>query len=114
MQSLMNGCRLAAEASAIIRILIRPMPGPSACAATTTKALLDFCRPPITPSAKAPDEGLVHFDPAAQPVPVWSDHRPPQFMQPGPGRLVTAQPQHPLQPKRARPLFLARPVPTRG
>src|ERR1035438_6589172 len=53
MQSFTKGCRLAAEASSITRIRIRPVPGPSAWAAITTKALLSVCRP-ATPSSNPP------------------------------------------------------------
>ena len=38
--------------------------------------------------------------------PAWSHHRPPQLMQPRPGRLITAQPQHRLQPKRTGTVLL--------
>ncbi len=54
----------------------------------------------------APDERLVHFDVAGEPVPAWPHHRPSQLVQPGPGRLVAAQAQHLLQRQRARPGLL--------
>ncbi len=44
------------------------------------------------------DVGLIDLDPAAQPIPVWSDHRPSQLVQPSPSCLVTSQPEHTLQP----------------
>src|SRR5712692_7962885 len=108
----MNGCRLPADASGIICIRIRPIPGPSACAAITTKALLDFCRPPTKPSAKPPRKvSSTYFNPATQPIPVWPDHRPPQLVQPGPGRLVAPQSQNALQAERTGTILLAGDVP---
>ena len=55
---------------------------------------------------EAPDVRLVHFDVAGEPVPAGPHHRPSQFVQPGPGRLVAAQAQHLLQRQRARPGLL--------
>ena len=49
---------------------------------------------------------LVHFDVVGEPVPAGPHHRPSQFVQPGPGRLVAAQAQHLLQRQRARPGLL--------
>jgi hypothetical protein len=57
--------------------------------------------------------GLVHFHPSRQFVAARSDHGPTQFVQPCPGRLVTPQPQHPLDPQRTRPVFLAGHIPHR-
>ena len=53
MQSSTNEWRLTAGPSLIIRILIRPMPAPSAWAAMTTHAFLAVCRPDA-PSSSPP------------------------------------------------------------
>ena len=44
----------------------------------------------------AGSEGLVHLDPAQEPVAPRPDHRATQFVQPGPGGLVALQFEHPL------------------
>lgn len=44
------------------------------------------------------NEDLVYLDVAAQPLPTGTDHGPPQLVQAGPGRSVTAQAEGALQP----------------
>src|SRR5450755_1442737 len=51
---------------------------------------------------------FIHFHPPTQTIPAWPHHRSPQLVQPRPGRLVAAQPQHSLQPQRTGPVLLAR------
>jgi hypothetical protein len=46
----------------------------------------------------ASDQGLVDLDDAGQQVPTRTHHRRAVLVQDGPGRLVAAQLQHPLQP----------------
>src|ERR1035437_2687885 len=66
----------------------------------------------IQPSVRRPD-GLVHFHPAREPITTGSDHRAPQFMQPRPGRPITAQSKDPLQIQRAGAVLLAGHIPHR-
>src|ERR1017187_9626247 len=66
----------------------------------------------IQPSVRRPD-GLVHFHPAREPITTGSDHRAPQFMQPRPGRPITAQSKDPLQTQRAGAVLLAGHIPHR-
>src|ERR1700716_3964007 len=58
---------------------------------------------------QASQVGLVYFDPPCQPVSARPNHRSPELVQPGPGRLVAAKPQHPLQSEGTGPVLLARP-----
>ncbi len=46
---------------------------------------------------RAADIGFVHLDGAREAIPARPDHRSPQLVEPGPGRLVAAQAEHPLQ-----------------
>ena len=52
-ESCTKGIKLEAEASAMRRIRIRPIPRPSSCVATTIKAFFSVCRP-RTPSSRPP------------------------------------------------------------
>src|ERR1035441_8155516 len=109
MQSFTKACRLAAEASSITRIRIRPVPCPSAWAAITTKALLSVCRPAAF--LQPADHRLVHLHPPAQSIPIRSDHSPSQFVQPSPSCLITPQSEDPLQAQRAGTVLLAGHIP---
>ena len=55
--------------------------------------------------------GFVHLDQAPQPIPARPDHRPPEFVQHGPGGLVAAQAQDPLQSQGADAIFLTGDMP---
>src|SRR5450631_1714966 len=106
MASCANPIRLSADASGIRFIRIRPIPGPSSCAAITIKDLRSVCR--ALSLFHAAQIRFIHFHPPAQPIPAWPHHRSPKLVQPRPGRLVAAQPQHFLQPQRTGPVLLAR------
>src|SRR5205823_1553442 len=56
---------------------------------------------------------LVHLHPPAQSIPIRSDHRPSQFMQPTPCRLKPTQPEDPLQAQCAGTVLLAGHIPHR-
>jgi hypothetical protein len=60
---------------------------------------------PQVAGADPADEGLVDLDHAAQPVAVGADHGAAQFVHPGPGSLVGAEPEHPQQPLRGDAFF---------
>src|SRR5215472_2570429 len=51
-------------------------------------------------------KGFIDFHGPSQPFTARPDHRPAQFMQPSPGRLVAPQAQHPLQPQSAHAILL--------
>ena len=55
--------------------------------------------------------GLIDLDVTSELVPVGSDHRPPQFVQPAPSGVIASQAQGALQTQRAGPRFLARDFP---
>lgn len=83
------------------------MPAPSSCAAIAIRDLRSVCRP-RTPSSKPPK-----YVSSTSTLPVnrsrpGPNHRSPELVQPGPGRLVAAQPQHPLQSEGTGPVLLAR------
>ena len=63
------------------------------------------------PSFVGTQVGLVHLDFAVQSVAVRPHHCAAQFVQPGPSRLVAAEPEHLLQPEGAGPGLLTRNVP---
>src|SRR5213595_2079337 len=56
---------------------------------------------------RSPHVSLVNLDSSRQLFPARSHHRPPQFVQPTPSRLVTAEPQHALQTEGADAILLA-------
>ena len=56
---------------------------------------------------RAADVGFVDLDRAAECVATRPNHGAAQLVQPGPGRLVAAEPEHPLQPERADAVLLA-------
>src|SRR5437870_7892388 len=56
---------------------------------------------------RSPHGSLVDLDSSRQSIPARSHHRPPQFVQPTPRGLVTAQPQHALQAEGADAILLA-------
>jgi hypothetical protein len=58
-----------------------------------------------------PPIGFVHLDHARQAVPPRPNHGPAEFVQQGPGRLVAAQPEYPLQAQSAGAVLLAGHVP---
>ena len=62
---------------------------------------------PTRPSHGATDQS------STQPLPPRTYHRPPQLVQPRPGRLVAAQPENALQTQRAGPVLLRGHVPDR-
>jgi len=51
--------------------------------------------------------GLVHLNPATQPIATGSNHRAPQLVQPLPGGSITARPEDPLQAQGAGAVRLA-------
>ena len=55
----------------------------------------------------APDIGFVNLDLSMEAIAAGANHCPAQLVQPGPGRLVAAQPQHTLQTERADAVLLA-------
>ena len=59
----------------------------------------------------AADVDFIDFDGAAEPVAPRAHHRPSQFVQPDPSRLVAAQAQHSLQAKGAHARLLVRHIP---
>jgi len=54
---------------------------------------------------------LIDFHKAFQPIPPRTNHRPTQFVQPSPCRLVAAQSQLPLDGQRTGPILLVRDMP---
>ncbi len=56
---------------------------------------------------RAADVSLVDLDLTGEAIAARADHRPAQFMQPGPGRLVAAQTEHPLEAQRTDAVLLA-------
>ncbi len=60
------------------------------------------------------DLGFVHFDPSAEFIPTGSDHGPTEFMKNRPRRLIAAQAQDTLHPKRTGSVLLARHMPHRS
>ena len=54
----------------------------------------------------AADIGFVNLDSAGEAIPTGPDHRSPQLVEPGPRRLVAAEPEHPLQTQGADAVFL--------
>lgn len=91
--------------------------GDSAQSDPAEAAAVLFCRhrddglaggfPTLLAFLRGADIGLVHLHLAMQAVATGTDHRPPQLVQPGPRRLVAAQPQHTLQAQGAHPILLA-------
>ena len=55
----------------------------------------------------ATDVGFIDLDAAGEAIAARPDHRPTQLVEPGPGRLVAAQPEHPLQAQGADAVLLA-------
>ena len=92
-----NACRLSAEASATRRMRIRPDPAAPVLLDRHGDQHLVSWLPPPQPGFLGPPVRLVHLDAPAKPVPAGADHGPSQLVQPRPGRLVAAQPQHLLQ-----------------
>ena len=94
----MKACRLATDASGTRRIRIRPIPRPTASAATTTRALVAVdrpCAPPRPPrSSHRPRRGRPAIAARAY-------HRAAQLVQPGPRRLIAPQAQDALESQRA-------------
>ena len=72
--------------------------------------LLNRLTPPHV-GLRSADVSLVHLDFSIEFVPSGPHHRTPQFVQPSPRGLVTAQPQNALQAQRTNPEFLGRDVP---
>lgn len=68
---------------------------------------------PEDPGRLYADVRLVDFDLARQPVPIGTDHRPPELMEPRPSRLVAPEPQDSSPAERAGPVLLARDLPGR-
>src|SRR5260370_23925203 len=97
MQSTMNGCRLSAEASGIMRMRIRPITRAIGLSGDHNQGLIRLLAA-LGAFLQTADVGLIDLDPAAQPISVWPDHRPSQLVQPAPSCLVTSQPEHTLQP----------------
>lgn len=60
------------------------------------------------------DERLVDFDVAVEQLSTGDHHRSAQLVQPRPGRLVAAQPEQSLQPKRGGSVLRGAHVPGRG
>ena len=58
--------------------------------------------------------GLVDLDHALEPLAVGADHGAAEPMQHRPGRLVAAQPEHPLQPQGADAVLLVGQIPGPG
>jgi hypothetical protein len=56
----------------------------------------------------ATNAGFINFNIAMKKVAPWSDHRTPQFMQPGPSRLITAQAKGSFDAKSTCSRFLTR------
>ena len=54
----------------------------------------------------AADIGFVNLDSAGEAIPTGPDHRSPQLVEPGPRRLVAAEPEHPLQTQGADAVLL--------
>src|SRR5208283_4819527 len=54
---------------------------------------------------------LIDLDVTGELIPIGPHHRPPELVEPRPGRLVAPEAQGPLQTKRARPVLLARDLP---
>src|SRR5487761_1175149 len=62
--------------------------------------------PPRQSFLGAADVAFVYFDPAVEQVSPRPDHGAAQLVQPGPGRLIALQAQHPLQSQRAGAILL--------
>ena len=56
----------------------------------------------------ATNVGFINFNVAVKKATPWSNHRTPQFMQPGPSRLITTQAKSPLDTKSTYTRFLTR------
>ena len=95
-----------AETSGIRRNRTRPKPRPSFSTAITTMALPAVSLP-LAPSSGASDIGFVNLDLSMEAIAAGANHCPAQLVQPSPGRLVAAQPQHTLQTERADAVLLA-------
>ncbi len=96
--------RLSPEASAILRIRIRPMAVPSSSVATYNQRFSIGLAAPHALLLGA-QVGLVDLYAPAQSVASRPHHGAPQLVCPGSGGLVGAQAQHRLQSQRADPFF---------
>ena len=59
------------------------------------------------PFLGAADIGFVNLDYAKKAISSWPHHRPAQFVEPSPSRLIAAQPEYPLQAQGADTVLLA-------
>ena len=89
----MNPWRLLADAFGTRRNRIRPIPRPTSSAATAISTFFHRATP-TDAILEPPDKRLVHLHPPGQPVAAGPDHRPPEFVEPRPGRLVAAEAEH--------------------
>src|SRR5271166_5165781 len=83
-----------------------PADGPTALFGGHGDNGLGFGAPTTLALFRASDVGFVDFYRPRETIPTRPDHRPPQLVQPSPGRLVAAKPQCPLQPERADAVLL--------
>jgi len=58
------------------------------------------------PGFRTSDVGFIDFYSPGKTIPSRAHHGTPEFMQPTPGRMITAHTKHPLQSKRIRSIFL--------
>ena len=58
-------------------------------------------------------KGLIDLYGTAEPLSIWAHHRPPEFVQPGPGRLVASEAQDSLQAEGAYSVLLVGEIPDR-
>ena len=91
---------------------MRPRPAPFSCRSHCNQGFTLGLSAENTFFLAAP-VGFIDFHYATQPLPPRTYHRPPQLVQPRPGRLVAAQPENALQTQRAGPVLLRGHVPDR-
>src|SRR6266702_1267928 len=109
----MKVSRACPDASSIRRRRMRPMPLPPLLASYCDQSLCLSLAPPYT-FLDSTSVRLIDLHGSVEPITAWADHRPPQFVQPGPSGDVAPQTEDPLEVQGAGAVLLRRDPPDRA